>query len=131
MTDPLVLTFDIGTQSARAVLVNKKGDIVAVKQKKYSEPYYSKNPGWAEQRPDFYYEKMCEAAKELCNANADKLQQIIAVTITCIRDTVVCLDKERKPVRDAILWLDKRIADYKNQIPAINRMLFISILRRS
>lgn len=124
MTEPLVLTFDIGTQSARAVLVNKKGDIVAVKQKKYAEPYYSINPGWAEQRPDFYFEKMCETAKALCSENTDKLSQIIAVTITCIRDTVVCLDKDKKPVRDAILWLDKRIAEYKNQIPLVNRALF-------
>lgn len=124
MAEPLVLTFDIGTQSARAVLVDKKGGIVAVNQKKYSEPYFSVNPGWAEQKPDFYYEKMCEAAKELCSENPDKLGDIIAVTITCIRDTVVCLDKDKKPVRDVILWLDERRADYKKQIPLINRILF-------
>lgn len=127
MAEPLVLTFDIGTQSSRAVLVNKKGDIVAMRQKKYTEPYYSKNPGWGEQRPDFYFEKMCDTAKELCDENSDKLSDIIAVTITCIRDTVVCLDKDRKPVRDAILWLDKRVADYKNQIPLINRVLFSAV----
>ena len=95
MAEPLVLTFDIGTQSARAVLVNKNGDIVAKKQIKYSEPYYSLNPGWGEQRPDFYFEKLCETAKMLCVENADKLPDIIAVTITCIRDTVICLDKDR------------------------------------
>ncbi|MCQ2463241.1 MAG: FGGY-family carbohydrate kinase [Clostridia bacterium] len=124
MAEPLVLTFDIGTQSARAVLVDKKGNIVAVNQKKYSEPYFSLNPGWAEQKPDFYYDRMCEAAKELCSENADKLRDIFAVTFTCIRDSVVCLDKDKKPVRDVILWLDKRQADYKKQIPLINRLLF-------
>ena len=124
MAGPLVLTFDVGTQSTRAVLVDKKGNIVAANQQKYGEPYFSKKPGWAEQKPDFYYEKICEAAKMLCSENADKLSDIIAVTITCIRDTVLCLDKNKEPVRDVIVWLDERRADFKNQIPPLNRFLF-------
>ena len=39
---PLVLTFDIGTQSLRAVLVDDMGEIVYKVQKKFSKPYFSK-----------------------------------------------------------------------------------------
>lgn len=124
MAEPLVLTFDVGTQSARAVLVDKKGNIVAVNQQKYGEPYFSKKPGRAEQNPDFYYEKIIEAAKGLCAENAELLPDIIAVTLTCIRDTVLCLDENKNPLRDVILWLDERRADYKKQLPFINRFLF-------
>ena len=48
MTEPLILTFDVGTQSARALLVDKHGATAAMKQEKYAEPYFSKNPGWVE-----------------------------------------------------------------------------------
>ena len=51
MSKPLVLTCDIGTQSARALLVDPDGRIVDVVQSKYAEPYFSKEPGWAEQKP--------------------------------------------------------------------------------
>ena len=47
MSKPLVLTFDIGTQSTRAMLVDSQGNIVIEKQKKYEKPYYSKEPQYA------------------------------------------------------------------------------------
>lgn len=66
MGEPLILTFDMGTQSARALLVDKHGAVVAMTQEKYEEPYYSKYPGWAEQKPDFYYHRLCRTGRELC-----------------------------------------------------------------
>ena len=60
---PLVLTCDIGTQSARALLVDPDGRIVDVVQSKYAEPYFSKEPGWAEQKPNFYFDRLCECCR--------------------------------------------------------------------
>lgn len=124
MENPLVLTFDIGTQSARALLVTKDGLFEDVVQDKYSEPYFSKNPGWAEQRPDYYYDRICALAKILMGRNPDKKDRIIAVTITTIRDTVLCLDKDNKPLRDIIVWLDKRKAAYNNPFGKVKESLF-------
>ena len=64
MSKPLVLTCDIGTQSARALLVDPDGRIVDVVQSKYAEPYFSKEPGWAEQKPNFYF--ACANAAARC-----------------------------------------------------------------
>lgn len=124
MENPLVLTFDVGTQSARGLLVGKNGEFEAKFQIKYDEPYYSEKPGWAEQRPDFYYDKICTIAKEICSRNPDKLARITAVTITVIRDTVLCLDENNKPLRDIILWLDKRKADFNNPFGAGKEAMF-------
>jgi sugar (pentulose or hexulose) kinase len=124
MTEPLILTFDVGTQSARALLVDKHGATAAMKQEKYAEPYFSKNPGWAEQTPDFYYDCLCRVGRALCDENPDKLGRIIAVTITTIRDTVLCLDGDNRPLRDVILWLDKRQARFDDPYPRWKRMLF-------
>lgn len=124
MDEPLVLTFDIGTQSARGLLVAPDGSFEDIYQVKYNEPYYSKNPGWAEQRPDFYYDRICEISKVLCERNTEKIQRIIAVTLTVIRDTVLCLDENNQPLRDIILWLDKRQADFNNPFPLYKKLIF-------
>ncbi|MCD7775601.1 MAG: FGGY-family carbohydrate kinase [Clostridiales bacterium] len=118
MTDSnLVLTFDIGTQSTRALLVKSDGTFEDTVQIKYEEPYFSKAPNQAEQHPDFYFENLCKAGKEITGRNPDCLKNIIAVTITTIRDSTLCLDKDMKPLRDIILWLDKREATFKGFDP--------------
>ena len=124
MSKPLVLTCDIGTQSARALLVDPDGRIVDVVQSKYAEPYFSKEPGWAEQKPDFYFDRLCECCRELCARSNALLPDVIAMTITVIRDTVVCLDENNNPLRDIILWLDKRSVDPNGAMPAKNMMVF-------
>ena len=124
-SNPLVLTFDFGTQSVRVALTNKKGEIEALVKRNYKpEPYFSKEKGFAEQRPDFYYEHMVDALKELTKNNKDKLDRIVGSTIACFRDTSVQLDKDLKPVRDSILWLDQRMARADEKIPALYSFLF-------
>ncbi|MDR1898554.1 MAG: FGGY-family carbohydrate kinase [Treponema sp.] len=112
---PLVLTFDMGTQSARALLVNPRGDILHKAQKVYTEPYYSLHPGWAEQRPEFYWNSLCETSRALREKAGSLWHDIIAVTCSTIRDTCLCLDRDLKPLRDIILWIDDR----KAQLPPL------------
>jgi sugar (pentulose or hexulose) kinase len=103
MGEPLVLTYDMGTQSARALLINAKGDILASHQKTYEEPYFSKEPLWAEQKPDFYWNSLCESSRALKQNATTLWPDIIAVTCTTIRDTCLCLDKNNAPLRDVIV----------------------------
>ncbi|MCL2880241.1 MAG: FGGY family carbohydrate kinase, partial [Treponema sp.] len=60
MANPLVLTIDLGTQSVRAMLVDKSGNIHNKMQHIYEKPYYSLKPGWAEQKPDAYWNAVCD-----------------------------------------------------------------------
>ena len=123
--EPLVLTFDFGTQSVRAALINKKGELEALVKRQYlPAPYFSKEKGYAEQKPDFYFDNLVECVKELTKNNKDKLDRIIGATIACFRDSSVQLDENNKPVRDTILWLDQRMAVAKEKIPAIYSFLF-------
>ncbi len=124
MRDSLVLTFDIGTQSARCLLVKPDGSFADMEQKRYEQPYFSRQPGWAEQAPDFYFETIAALSKALLQRNKDSVGSITAVTITCIRDTVLCLDKNMQPLRDIILWLDKRRAHYRKAFPFVKNVLF-------
>mgnify|MGYP000797151442 FL=1 len=117
MSKPLILTYDVGTQSARAILVDKEGSIVDKEQVKYEEPYFRPRPGWAEQKTDFYFEHMCAASKALMARNADRAGDIIACAVTVIRDTLVFLDENNKPTRDIIHWLDARKCLYDDPFP--------------
>ena len=122
--NPVVLTIDLGTQSVKALLVDKNGGILHKTQHKYENPYYSKYPGWAEQKPEVYWNCLCEITNRM-KAEAQELwDNIIAMTITTIRDTCICLDKDGKPLRDFIVWLDKRQVQMSNPFHFIPKTLF-------
>ncbi|MCQ2776695.1 MAG: FGGY-family carbohydrate kinase [Bacilli bacterium] len=122
--DKLVLTLDFGTQSVRSALVNKKGDIVAIVKKPYIPLYRTPEKGYVEQDADFYLENAKEALKKLCSENKDLLPNIVGSTITTFRDTSVQLDKDLKPIRPCILWLDQRLAKACEKLPLIYKILF-------
>lgn len=121
--DKLILSFDCGTQSTRAMLFNMKGELLS-KVKECYEPYFSKEEGYAEQDPDLYYKKLCEASRKLKSMNEERWGDIIGVAVTSMRDVGVCLDKERKPLRPAMIWLDRRKAACEEKLPFKSRLLF-------
>ncbi len=102
-----VLTIDYGTQSVRAMIFDQFGNDYG-KVKVAFKPYYSKQVGWAEQKPEVYWQKLCEATNGLKAKVGELWNKVEAVALTTIRDTVVIVDKDIKPLRDVILWLDQR-----------------------
>jgi sugar (pentulose or hexulose) kinase len=127
MEERIVLAYDVGTQSARALLINQYGDILAKGQINYEVPYESLHPDWAEKDADFYYDCICKASKEVQKNYPELFDRVEAVSITTIRDTGVCVDREGKPLRPAILWIDKRKAAGKPKFPAASRMLLKAV----
>ena len=124
MNNPLILTLDFGTQSLRAALVNKQGEIEAIEKKKYDPVFVSPEKGYAEQDPDFYYEYAVELLTSLAEKNKDELDRIIGATLTTFRDSSVYLDENFKSVRPMILWTDQRTAEAKEPLPFVHKLLF-------
>jgi len=112
----LALSIDCGTQSLRAILFDKNGHLVDMERIKFNPPYFSKFYGWAEQDPEFYWKSLIIAVKRLKDRNFENFKNIIGVTVSTQRDTVVLVDKNGKPLRPAILWLDQRTASKKNPL---------------
>lgn len=127
MQNRIVMVFDIGTQSLRAMLVNQRGVVLAKQKIEHQPAYYSPVVDWAEQDADFYYENLCLASRALKDSHPTYFAQVEAVSVTTIRDTLVCLDKDGKPLRRAILWLDKRMASGKAALPPHTRLLMKSV----
>ena len=124
VSNPLVLTLDFGTQSVRAALIDKQGTIVYLARRVYEPVYFSNKKGYAEQHADFYWDNLIECLKEIANKNKTILSNIVGMTVTTFRDSAVLLDKNGKPLRPIILWLDQRLAEAKEKLPAMHRFAF-------
>lgn len=124
MKEPLILTIDFGTQSVRAGLYNKKGEALALEKEKYDPPYFSNKPGYAEQDPDFYFDSLCRCTNRLVKEHSDLIPDVLGISMAFFRDSVVVVDKEGKPLRPCILWLDERRAEDKNKLPLLSRAIF-------
>ena len=121
-----LLAIDNGTQSVRALLFDLQGQLVA-KAKVDIEAYVSKQPGWAEQDVDYYWQMLCKAChllwQEMTLVNIDK-SQIKAASLTCQRATMVNLDVNGNPLRPAIVWLDQREQNQLDKMRWYWRALF-------
>lgn len=92
-----VLAIDNGTQSVRALVFDLDGQLVA-KNKVDLDPYFSAEPGWAEQEPDYYWAMLCRACQGLWPQLDFPKSQIKAVALTTLRATVVNVDDQGKPL---------------------------------
>lgn len=123
MQSQYILTIDNGTQSVRALLFDLQGQLMA-KGKVEIEPYFSKQPGWAEQDPEYYWQCAGEACKALWAETDISPQSVIGVGLTTQRGTMINLDQDGKPLRPAIIWLDQRQAEIEKPISGLWGILF-------
>ncbi|MEZ5186214.1 MAG: FGGY-family carbohydrate kinase [Candidatus Nanopelagicales bacterium] len=120
--DGLILAIDAGTQSIRAALVDLTGNIHHL-VKTPIEPYFSDQPGWAEQQPDYYWQMLCETTRQLLALDGVAPDEIFGVTLTTQRVTMINLDRDGQPLRPAIVWLDQRKADMGRVLPSFSTPL--------
>jgi sugar (pentulose or hexulose) kinase len=103
----LLLAIDNGTQSLKALVFDLQGQLLAREQVEFT-PYYSDQPGWAEQNPEIFWQALCQACQGLWDRHRIDKKSIAGVALTTQRGTVVNVDKNGKPLRSAMLWLDQR-----------------------
>lgn len=104
-----LLAIDNGTQSVRALLFDLKGGITSRVQIAL-EPYFSNQPGWAEQDVTYLWDNLCRACRELLAGSDLPADAIAGVAVTTQRACMVNLDAEGRPLRPMISWLDQRRA---------------------
>ncbi|RLD00129.1 MAG: carbohydrate kinase [Chloroflexi bacterium] len=107
MSQDHILAIDCGTQSVRALVFDLRGDLVH-KVRVPIEPYFSEQPGWAEQHPAYFWENVCAACQQLWQVSPVIRDAIAGVALTTQRATMVNVDERGEPLRPAIVWLDQR-----------------------
>lgn len=116
MNEPnYLLAIDNGTQSVRALLFDLAGNLVG-KAKVELQAYYSTQPGWAEQDPEYYWRSLGEVCQALWQQVDIDRRQIRGVALTTQRGTLINVDADGAPLRPAIVWLDQRRAEVEGRI---------------
>jgi len=132
MDKKFILSIDMGTQSVRAVAFDIKGNILDMNKIVYSPISHSPQDGFHEQSVDYYWEQLVEACKNLWKQNKVKPKNIMGLSVTTQRGTVVNLDKNGKALRPAILWFDKRVSkNIKKITPLLDIAFDITKLRKN
>jgi glycerol kinase len=103
-----MLSLDQGTTSSRAILFDRSGSIIRLHQQEFKQIY--PHPGWVEHDPNEIWKSQLSVAAKVVEG---KPELIAAIGITNQRETTVVWNKNTgEPIYNAIVWQDRRTADY-------------------
>jgi glycerol kinase len=106
---------DQGTTSSRFIVFDRSGRTVSVAQKEHEQIY--PNPGWVEHNPEEIWQSTREVIFEAMTKGNLKPQDLAAIGITNQRETTVIWNlKTGKPLANALVWQDTRVADYVTEL---------------
>lgn len=112
-----ILAIDQGTTSSRSILFDHEGNIISVAQKEFTQ--FFPKPGWVEHNPkEIWSSQASTIAQAITNVGVEG-KDIAAIGITNQRETTIVWDAETgAPVYNAIVWQDRRTADYCKELEA-------------
>jgi len=112
---PYVLALDQGTTSSRAIVFDHDAAIVAVGQLEFQQIF--PQPGWVEHDPAEIWATQIAVAIEALGRAHIRPRDIAAIGITNQRETTVVWDRETgNPVYNAIVWQDRRTAEFCDRL---------------
>ena len=112
-----VMALDAGTTSSRCILFNKKGEMVSVAQKEFTQHF--PKPGWVEHDANEIWSTQIGVAVEAVMKAGATAADIAAIGITNQRETTVVWDKNTgEPVCNAIVWQCRRTSEYCDTLKA-------------
>ena len=117
-----LLAIDQGTSSTRSVLYDDKGRFIDSSQLEFKQ-YFPKE-GWVEHNPEEIWESVLSTLASLVKRNSLVSKDIASIGITNQRETTIVWDKkDGKPIYNAIVWQDRRTADFCSELNDQNEMV--------
>ena len=101
-----LIGIDVGSQSVKAVLVSPEGTTLALASSPCSMLHAS--PGWADQAPAQWETGIRSVVRAVLREAAVPGAEVTHLGLACQVDGVVAMDDAGRPLRDAIIWLDRR-----------------------
>jgi len=106
---------DQGTTSTRFIVFDRAGRVVAIAQKEHEQIY--PRPGWVEHNPEEIWQCTCEVIADATAKGDIHPEDLAAIGITNQRETTVVWNRKTgKPVANALVWQDTRVADYVREL---------------
>jgi sugar (pentulose or hexulose) kinase len=109
MSPDHLLAIDVGTQSVRAVVFDRGGQLLARAQTPLAPAFTAPVPGWAEQDAITYWNALRQCCRALWDGGSAQPERIAGLALTTQRGTVVCAAEDGTPLRPAIVWPDQRL----------------------
>lgn len=110
-----LMALDQGTTSSRCIIFNKKGEIVSLAQKEFTQ--YFPQSGWVEHDANEIWASQAGVMTEAMAKCSIEAEEIAAIGITNQRETTIVWDKETgEPIYHAIVWQCRRTADYVDRL---------------
>jgi len=100
------LTFDFGTESLRGAVFDPEGKMVYTVSESYRT--YFPRAGWAEQKPEDWWNAFIKVTRDITTGSGIPSDSIKALAFDTTSCTVLTLDSDFKPLRNAIIWMDVR-----------------------
>ena len=109
-----LLGYDIGSSSVKASLVDAQSGkcIASAFYPKSEAAIIAVKPGWAEQEPSSWWENLKLATADILASSAVCPKDIKAIGISYQMHGLVCVDKDKNPLRPSIIWCDSRAVPY-------------------
>src|SRR3954465_7858487 len=112
-----ILALDQGTTSSRAIVFDHDGAIRAVAQKEFTQLF--PQAGWVEHDPQEIWASQIGVAVEALGRAQVRPSDVAAIGITNQRETTIVWDRDTgEPVYRAIVWQDRRTADFCERLKA-------------
>ena len=114
MTKNYLLGYDVGSSSVKASLVEVESGVCVASAfyPKSEAPIKAVRAGWAEQDPNAWWDYLKSATADVLAASGAAKDEVKAIGISYQMHGLVCVDKDLKPLRDAIIWCDSRAVPY-------------------
>jgi glycerol kinase len=115
-----ILAIDAGTTSSRAILFDKNAEPIEIAQYEFNQIFPKE--GWVEHDALEIWNTQLKAVRDVINNSKIDPIQIDSIGITNQRETTVIWNKKTgKPVFNAIVWQDRRTADFCDQLKKNNK----------
>lgn len=101
-----LIGLDIGTTAVKAMIVDIHGNVVVKSSKAYNLIF--PHAGWVEQDPEEMWQAVVSAIETLLTLFHGDRKDILSLSLSTQRDTLICVDANNQPVRNAITWMDSR-----------------------
>ena len=120
-----IVAIDQGTTSSRAILFSLSGKPVYSSQKEFRQ-YFPKD-GWVEHNPNEIWNTTKKVLIDVINKSKRLKGKILTIGITNQRETTILWDKKTgKPIYNAIVWQDRRTAEFCKKFKTNNKEKIIN-----
>jgi glycerol kinase len=115
MSANYILAMDQGTTSSRAIIFDMRHTIVEQAQEEFAQHF--PDSGWVEHNAKDIWQTSLNTARRALASSRIGADQIAAIGITNQRETTLLWDRDSgEPVYNAIVWQDRRTADFCNSL---------------